>query len=69
MFNNFVLSVTSLCSKAQCAPLVLENKAFVGLRSCDNVQTETSIFKYANWSSMVLPAGLCTKLQSCHKLP
>ena len=49
MFNNFVLSVTSLCSKAQCAPLVLENKAFVGLRSCDNVQTETSIFKYANW--------------------
>ena len=25
------------------------NKAFVGLKSCDNVQTETSIFKYANW--------------------
>ena len=24
------------------------NKAFVGLGSCDNVQTETSIFKYAN---------------------
>ena len=25
------------------------NKAFVGLGSCDNVQTERSIFKYANW--------------------
>ena len=26
-----------------------ENKAFVGLGICDNVQNETSIFKYANW--------------------
>ena len=25
------------------------NKAFVGLRSCNYVQTERSIFKYANW--------------------
>ena len=25
-----------------------ENKSFVGLGSCDNVQTERSIFKYAN---------------------
>ena len=25
------------------------NKAFVGLGSCDNVQTERGIFKYANW--------------------
>ena len=28
---------------------LLANKAFVGLGSCVNVQTETSIFKYANW--------------------
>jgi len=28
------------------------NKAFVGLGSCDNVQTETSIFEYANWPSL-----------------
>ena len=27
------------------------NKAFVGLGSCDNVQTESSIFLYVNWSS------------------
>ena len=27
----------------------IENKAFVGLGSCDNVQTERSIFEYANW--------------------
>ena len=26
-----------------------KNKAFVGLGSCDNVQTEWSIFEYANW--------------------
>ena len=26
-----------------------QNKAFVGLGSCDNVQTERSIIKYANW--------------------
>ena len=25
------------------------NKAFVGLGSCDNVQTERKIFEYANW--------------------
>ena len=29
--------------------VVTINKAFVGLRSCDNVQTERKIFKYANW--------------------
>ena len=28
------------------------NKAFVGLGSCDNVQTERSIFKYANWPKL-----------------
>merc|ERR1712081_165439 len=27
----------------------LKNKAFVGLGSCDNVQTERKIFEYANW--------------------
>ena len=26
-----------------------KNMAFVGLGSCDNVQTETSILEYANW--------------------
>merc|ERR1712081_136047 len=26
-----------------------KNKAFVGLGSCDNVQTERIIFEYANW--------------------
>ena len=26
-----------------------KNMAFVGIGSCDNVQTERSIFKYANW--------------------
>ena len=25
------------------------NKAFVGLRNCDNVKTERSIFEYAKW--------------------
>ena len=25
------------------------NKAFIGLGSCDNIQTERSIFEYANW--------------------
>ena len=28
------------------------NKAFVGLRSSDNVQTERSIFEYANWQKL-----------------
>ena len=28
--------------------LICENKTFVGLRSCNNVQTERSISKYAN---------------------
>ena len=28
---------------------LISNKAFVGLKSCDNVQTETKIFEYANW--------------------
>ena len=27
----------------------MKNKAFVALGSCDNVQTERSIFEYANW--------------------
>ena len=26
-----------------------KNKAFIGLRSCDNVQTEKPIFEDANW--------------------
>ena len=39
-----------------------EEKAFVGLGSCDNVQTERKIFKYANWprlqiKKLVCPAG------------
>ena len=29
--------------------LSVPNKAFGGLGSCDNIQTERSIFKYANW--------------------
>ena len=27
----------------------IKNKAFVRLGSCDNIQTERSIFEYANW--------------------
>ena len=27
----------------------ISNKAFIGLGSCDNVQTERSIFEYVNW--------------------
>ena len=30
----------------------VSNKAFVGLGSCDNVQTERSIFEYANWPKL-----------------
>ena len=30
------------------------NKAFVGLGSCDNVQTERSIFEYANWARLLV---------------
>ena len=29
--------------------LMVKNKAFVGLGSCDNLQTKRSIFEYANW--------------------
>ena len=29
-----------------------KNKAFVRLGSCDNVQTERSIFEYANWPKL-----------------
>ena len=42
----------------------INNKAFVGLRSCDNVQTETSIFAYMQagqgfkYKELVCPAGL-----------
>ena len=41
----------------------LNNKAFVGLGSRDNVQTEMSIFKYANcqgfkYKELIRPAGL-----------
>ena len=31
-----------------------KNKAFIGLGSCDNVQTERSIFEYANWSRLYI---------------
>ena len=41
------------------------NKAFVGLGSCDNVQTKRSFFKYAKWprlqikrTGLVSPADL-----------
>merc|ERR1719317_1521788 len=34
--------------------LVMINKAFVGLGSCDNVQTERIIFEYANWPRLQL---------------
>ena len=37
------------------------NKVFVGLGSCDNVQTESSIFENANWSK---PQNLRTDLSS-----
>ena len=30
----------------------IRNKAFVGLRICDNVQTGRSIFKHANWPKL-----------------
>ena len=44
-------------------PPTLKNKAFVGLGSRDNVQTEMPIFKYANcqgfkYKELVRPAGL-----------
>ena len=29
-----------------------ENKAFVGLKSCDNVQNEILIFEYANYPKL-----------------
>ena len=29
-----------------------KNKAFVGLGSCDNVQTEMPILEYANWPKL-----------------
>ena len=32
--------------------LFFKNKAFVTLGSCDNVQTERSIFEYANWPKL-----------------
>ena len=35
-----------------CIKVWIKNKAFVGLRSCDNVQTERSIFEYANWQRL-----------------
>ena len=37
----------------------ITKQGFVGLSSCDYVQTETSIFEYANWSvQLVHTAGL-----------
>ena len=35
-----------------------ENKAFVGLGGCDNVQTERKIFEYANWPNKIKRTGL-----------
>ena len=43
--NKHNLSIT----KAQILPQDELNKAFVGLGSCDNVQTKRKIFEYANW--------------------
>ena len=39
-------------SRGWCEGLACPNKDFVGLGSCDNVQTERSIFEYANWQSL-----------------
>ena len=42
------------------------NKAFVGLGSCDNVQTERKIFEYASWPRLQIkrtgPSSLCVQL-------
>ena len=35
------------------------NKAFVGLGSCDNVQTERSIFEYVNWPKLLKKELVC----------
>merc|ERR1712121_510240 len=40
----------------------VKNKAFVGLGSCDNVQTERDIFEYANWPRLQIKR---TGLSSC----
>ena len=40
------------CSTNHLLPGSEKNKAFSGLRSCDNVQTEGSVFKYANWPKL-----------------
>ena len=37
---------------------LLLNQAFVRLGSCDNVQTERSIFEYANWPRLCAPVFL-----------
>ena len=43
----------------------VKNKAFVGLGSCDKVQTERKIFEYANWPKLKIkrtgPAGPSSK--------
>ena len=37
-----------------CKSLFIKNKAFVGLGSSNNVQTERKIFEYANWRRLQL---------------
>ena len=43
--------------KKGCVKVLIDlkrNKAFVGLGSCDNVQTERKIFEYANWPRLYI---------------
>ena len=50
--NKFVIRIIIIVSKMRETFLEKYNKAFVGLRSCDKVQTERSIFEYANWPKL-----------------
>ena len=47
-----------------------KNKVFVGLRSCDNVQTERSIFEYANWPMLQIKSKVAKlKVYNVSKSP
>ena len=61
--TKFDIEICAKCFRNQGVFIPYTNKAFVGLGSCDNVQTKRSIFKYANWlrlkyRELVHPAGL-----------
>ena len=56
---NPLLYIPYLSIEACCIPSILKvreglknNKAFIELGSCDNVQSERSFFKYANWPKL-----------------